>query len=140
MSDANARARGPQDRPLSPHLQVWRWHVTMFTSIFHRATGIALYVGMLILAGWAVALASGSDVFIAYRAALGSPLGLVVLFGLTVSFLYHLANGVRHLVWDAGKGFEPRTADMTGWAAIAFGFVAAVLIWIIAFLGMGAGQ
>ncbi|HEY4032319.1 MAG TPA: succinate dehydrogenase, cytochrome b556 subunit [Caulobacteraceae bacterium] len=140
MSDAKAQARGPQDRPMSPHLQVWRWHVTMATSILHRATGVALYVGVLILAGWVVALASGPDAFSTYRAALGSPLGLLVLFGLTVSFLYHLANGVRHLVWDAGKGFEPKTADMTGWAAIAFGVVAAVLIWIIAFLGMGAGQ
>ena len=140
MSDAKAQPRGPQDRPLSPHLQVWRWHVTMATSILHRATGIALYAGALILAGWVVALAAGPEVFTAYHAVLASPLGLVVLFGLTVSFLYHLANGVRHLVWDVGKGFEPKTADMTGWAAIAFGFVAAVLIWIIAFLGMGAGQ
>jgi len=140
MSDAKAQPRGPQDRPMSPHVQVWRWHVTMFTSIFHRATGVALYVGALILAGWAIALAAGPDAFSAYHAALGSPLGLLVLFGLTVSFLYHLANGVRHLVWDVGKGFEPKTADMTGWAAIAFGFVAAVLIWIIAFLGMGAGR
>jgi len=140
MSDAKAQARGPHDRPMSPHLQVWRWHVTMATSILHRATGIALYVGVLLLAGWVVALASGAEAFDTYRALLGSPLGLVVLFGLTVAFLYHLANGVRHLFWDAGKGFEPKTADMTGWAAIAFGVVAAVLIWIIAFLGMGAGQ
>ncbi|MGZ3272673.1 MAG: succinate dehydrogenase, cytochrome b556 subunit [Caulobacteraceae bacterium] len=140
MSDAKAQPRGPQDRPMSPHLQVWRWHVTMATSILHRATGMALYVGALILAGWVVALASGPDAFDAYRALLGSPIGLVVLFGLTVSFLYHLANGVRHLVWDSGKGFEPKTADMTGWAAIAFGVVAAVLIWIIAFLSMGAAQ
>jgi succinate dehydrogenase / fumarate reductase, cytochrome b subunit len=139
MSDAKAQ-RGPQDRPMSPHLQVWRWHVTMFTSIAHRATGMALYVGILILAGWVVSLASGADAFAAYRALLGSPLGLLVLFGLTVSFLYHLANGVRHLFWDSGKGFEPKTADMTGWAAIVFGVVAAVLIWVIAFLGMGAGQ
>ena len=145
MSDAKAqeasgRARGPQDRPMSPHLQVWRWHVTMLTSILHRGTGMALYAGVLVLAGWVVALAAGPDAFNTYRALLGSPLGLLVLFGLTVSFLYHLANGVRHLVWDAGKGFEPKTADTTGWAAIAFGVVAAVLIWIIAFLGMGAGQ
>ena len=140
MSDAKAQPRGPQDRPMSPHLQVWRWHVTMATSILHRATGMALYVGLLVVAGWVVALASGSEAFGAYRALLGSPLGLVVLFGLTVSFLYHLANGVRHLVWDSGKGFEPKTADMTGWAAIAFGVVAAVLIWIIVFLNMGAAQ
>jgi succinate dehydrogenase / fumarate reductase cytochrome b subunit len=140
MSDAKAQARGPQDRPMSPHLQVWRWHVTMLTSILHRGTGMALYVGLLVVAGWVVALAAGADAFNAYRALLASPLGLLVLFGLTVAFLYHLANGVRHLVWDSGKGFEPKTADMTGWAAIVFGVVAAVLIWIIAFLGMGAGQ
>ena len=140
MSDAKAQPRGPQDRPMSPHLQVWRWHVTMLTSILHRGTGIALYAGVLVLVGWVIALAAGPDAFDAYGALLGSLIGLPVLFGLTVAFLYHLANGVRHLFWDSGKGFEPKTADMTGWAAIAFGVVAAVLIWIIAFLGMGAGQ
>src|ERR1700749_1830161 len=135
MNYAKAQPRGPKDRPMSPHLQGWRWHVTMATSILHRATGIALYVGVLVLAGWVVALASGAEAFGAYMGLLGSLLGLLVLSGLTVAFLYHLANGVRHLVWDAGKGFEPKTADMTGWAAIAFGVVAAVLVWIIAFLG-----
>ena len=134
MSDAKAQPRGPQDRPMSPHLQVWRWHVTMATSILHRGTGMALYVGVLILTGWAVALAAGPDAFGAYRAILGSPIGYLILFGLTVAFLYHLANGVRHLFWDAGKGFEPKTAATTPKA------MAAVLIWIVAFLGMGAGQ
>jgi succinate dehydrogenase / fumarate reductase cytochrome b subunit len=140
MTDAKAQPRGPQDRPMSPHMQVWRWHVTMATSILHRGTGMALYVGVLVLAGWVIALASGPGAFDTYRALLGSPLGLLVLFGLTVAFLYHLANGVRHLFWDSGKGFEPKTADMTGWAVIVFGVVAAVLIWIIAFLSMGAAQ
>src|SRR6201989_2338557 len=98
MSDATGaktggQQRGPQDRPMSPHLQVWRWHVTMATSILHRATGMALYVGLLLVAGWVVALASGAEAFDTYRALLGSPLGLVVLFGLIVAFLYHLANG-----------------------------------------------
>lgn len=145
MSDAKAqdsgpRARGPQDRPMSPHVQVWRWHVTMFGSIAHRATGVALYLGALILAGWAVSLAMGAGAFNAYAAFLASPIGLVILFGLTVAFLYHLANGVRHLFWDTGHGFEPKTADMTGWAVIAFAVVASVLIWIIAVLKMGAVQ
>jgi len=140
MTDAKAQPRGPQDRPMSPHMQVWRWHVTMFTSILHRATGMALYVGALVVAGWVIALAAGPDAFAGYGALLASPLGLLVLFGLTFAFLYHLANGVRHLFWDVGKGFEPKTADMTGWAAIVFGAVAAVLIWIIALLNMGAVQ
>jgi len=140
MSDAKAQSRGPQDRPMSPHIQVWRWHVTMAASILHRATGLALYVGILVVAGWVIALAAGASAFDHYGALLASPLGLLVLFGLTVAFLYHLANGVRHLFWDSGKGFEPKTADMTGWAVIVFGVVAAVLIWIIAFLNTGAAQ
>jgi succinate dehydrogenase / fumarate reductase cytochrome b subunit len=119
---------------MSPHLQVWRWHVTMATSILHRATGMALYVGALIAAGWFIALAAGSDAFDGYRAFLGSPIGYLILFGLTFSLFYHLANGIRHLVWDTGRGLEPRTADMTGWAAIVFAIVATVLIWVIAFV------
>jgi succinate dehydrogenase / fumarate reductase cytochrome b subunit len=122
---------------MSPHLQVWRWHVTMATSILHRATGVALYGGTLILAGWVIALAAGPDAFAPYRAVLSSPLGELVLFGLTVCLFYHLANGVRHLFWDTGRGLDPKTADMTGWAAIAFGVVAAVLIWVIALLKVG---
>jgi succinate dehydrogenase / fumarate reductase cytochrome b subunit len=139
-SGTKGTARGPADRPMSPHLSVWRWHVTMATSIFHRVSGIALYVGALVLAGWVAALAGGADRYGGYMRLLGSPLGLLVLFGLTVAFLYHLANGIRHLVWDGGKGFELKTADMTGWAVIVFGVVAAVLIWIIAFLRLGGGQ
>ncbi len=140
MSNATpARPRGPAERPTSPHMQIWRWHITMATSILHRATGVALYVGAFVVAGWAIALAFGPDAFAAYMALLASPLGMLVLFGLTVSLFYHLANGVRHLVWDAGKGFDPKLADMTGAAAMAFGVVAAVAIWIVAMLGGGAG-
>ena len=122
----------------APHLQVWRWHITMATSILHRATGIALYVGALVLAGWAVALAKGPDAFAAYRGLLANPLGQLVLFGLTVSLFYHLANGIRHLYWDAGEGFDPKFADMTGAAAIAFGIVAAIAIWAVAIFSGGA--
>jgi succinate dehydrogenase / fumarate reductase, cytochrome b subunit len=124
---------GSAARPLSPHLQVWRWHITMFCSIANRAAGIALYVGFLILAGWAIALLGGPEAYAAYTRLLASPLGKLVLFGLTVAALYHLAAGVRHLVWDAGKGFSPRTADLTGAACIAFALVGAVLTFVVAF-------
>ena len=123
---------GQAARPLSPHLQVWRWHITMFTSIAHRVTGVGLYGGALILAGWAMALAAGPEAYADYKALLGSLLGKLVLFGMTVSVFYHLAAGVRHLVWDAGKGFEIKTADTWSAAAIAFGVVAAVGVWIVA--------
>jgi succinate dehydrogenase / fumarate reductase cytochrome b subunit len=124
---------GLRERPLSPHLQVWRWHVTMLTSILHRATGVGLYVGALILAGWAIALATGPDAYMTYMGLLASPLGRLVMFGLTVAIFFHLANGIRHLVWDAGEGFEIKTADASGWAVIVFGVVAAVVTWIVAF-------
>ena len=118
--------------PTSPHLSVWRWHITMATSIFHRATGVALYVGALIAAGWAIALAQGPETYTRFKALLGSLPGKVVMFGLTVSIFYHLAAGLRHLVWDSGAGFEPRFANMTAVGAFAFAFVAAIVVWAIA--------
>jgi succinate dehydrogenase / fumarate reductase cytochrome b subunit len=121
-----------KERPLSPHLQVWRWHITMATSIFHRATGVALYAGALIAAGWAMALAAGPGAYGAYMSCLGSPLGLLVLFGLTLSIFFHLANGVRHLFWDAGEGLSLKTADMTAAAAMAFSVVATIAVFAIA--------
>ncbi len=138
MSEAKTGA-GLAERPLSPHMQVWRWHITMLGSILHRATGIALYGGAVLLAAWVVALADGPNAFAAYKTLLGSIPGRVVLFGLTFSIFYHLANGVRHLVWDSGKAFEPKTADMTGAAAIAFAAAATIAVWVLAiFTGAGA--
>lgn len=128
---------GLRQRPLSPHMQVWRWHLTMLTSILHRATGVALYGGALILAGWAIALASGPANYLFYMTLLGSPLGRVVMFGLTLSVFYHLANGIRHLVWDAGAGLDIKTANLSGAAVIAFAAAASVVVWVIAFM-MGA--
>ncbi len=129
MTDAN---RGPRERPLSPHLTVWRWHITMLTSILHRASGMALYGGALIAAGWAVSLASGPDVYACYMGLLGSILGKVVLFGLTLALFYHLANGVRHLIWDTGHGLDIKSANASAWAAIAFAIAATVAVWVLA--------
>jgi succinate dehydrogenase / fumarate reductase cytochrome b subunit len=117
---------------MSPHLSVWRWHITMATSILHRATGVALYVGALIAAAWAVALAQGPDAYAGFKHLLGSPLGKLVMFGLTLSFFYHLANGVRHLVWDAGHGLEVKSANASSVVVFAFTAAATVAIWVIA--------
>ncbi|MGC1301702.1 MAG: succinate dehydrogenase, cytochrome b556 subunit [Caulobacteraceae bacterium] len=122
---------------MSPHLQIWRWHITMAASIATRATGVALYVGLLIIAGWALALALGPNAYAGYMALLGSPIGLLVLFGLTVSIFYHLAAGLRHLAFDSGKGFLPATANATAWASFAFGIVAAVAVFAAGFLIKG---
>jgi succinate dehydrogenase / fumarate reductase cytochrome b subunit len=129
MSDTT---KAPRERPLSPHLQVWRWHITMATSILHRATGVALYVGGLIGAAWAISLARGPETYGTFKHLLGSPLGKVVMFGLTISFFYHLANGARHLVWDLGKGLDIKTANATSIVIIAFAVAATVALWAIA--------
>jgi len=129
MSDTT---KVPRERPLSPHLQVWRWHITMATSILHRATGVALYVGGLIAAAWAVSLAEGPDAYATFKHLMGSPLGKFVMFGLTLSFFYHLANGIRHLTWDLGKGLDVRTANATAVVVFAFSAAATVALWAIA--------
>jgi succinate dehydrogenase / fumarate reductase cytochrome b subunit len=100
----------------------------MAASIATRATGVALYVGVLIVAVGAATLAAGPDAYGVYTGLLGSPLGLIVLFGLTVSIFYHLAAGIRHLVFDSGKGFLPATANATAWASFGFAAVASVLV------------
>ncbi|HEV2533632.1 succinate dehydrogenase, cytochrome b556 subunit [Phenylobacterium sp.] len=129
MSDTT---KVPRERPLSPHLSIWRWHITMATSILHRATGVALYVGALIGAAWAISLARGPETYANFKHLLGSPLGKVVMFGLTLSFFYHLANGVRHLVWDIGKGFDLKTANATSIVIFAFAAAASAAVWAIA--------
>jgi succinate dehydrogenase / fumarate reductase cytochrome b subunit len=129
MSDT---AKLQRERPLSPHLQVWRWHITMATSILHRATGVALYVGALIAAAWAISLAQGPDTYASFKQLMGSPLGKLVMFGLTLSFFYHLANGIRHLVWDAGHGLDVKSANASAVLVFAFTAAATVAVWVIA--------
>src|SRR3546814_15494672 len=99
------------ERPLSPHLQIYRWPVTMATSILHRATGIALAVGSLLLAWWLLAAAAGPDYYSMVQAIMGSWLGRLVLFGFTWALLYHLLSGIRHLFWDSGRGVELPAAN-----------------------------
>ena len=123
-----------KDRPLSPHLQVWRFHITMTTSILHRITGVGLYLGALMGAGWAMALAGGPVRYDDYMRLLGSPLGKFVLFGMTASMFFHLGNGIRHLFWDMGEGFELRTAEFSAWLVIGFTVVATLFTWGLAYL------
>jgi succinate dehydrogenase / fumarate reductase cytochrome b subunit len=137
--DAQVRAgpRGSADRPMSPHLQVWRWHVTMAASILHRGAIIACYVGALILTGFFVALASGEEAFATYKLVLGSPMGLLVMFGLTVAFVFLTLENVRRLFWDFGLGLDIKTAGATAWLVIVSSVVLALAIWAVA-LSMGA--
>ena len=119
-------------RPLSPHLQIYRPQLTSVLSITHRATGILLCFGAIVFAWWVVALSIGPEAFAAVRSALGSWLGILFLLVWTYSFFFHLCNGIRHLFWDAGFGFEIRTADASGKAVIAGSIVLTVLSWAAA--------
>ena len=118
-------------RPLSPHLQVYRPQLTSVLSILHRATGFALAVGTLFLAWWLIAAASGPEAYAAVGAFFGSWLGYLVLLGLSFALMYHLCNGIRHLAWDAGFGFELATAYRTGWAVVIGSLALTVLVWIV---------
>jgi succinate dehydrogenase / fumarate reductase cytochrome b subunit len=132
-------APGPRPRPISPQVQlnggIWRWHITMAASILHRATGMALYVGALVMMAWALALASGPDAYGVFTGLAGSLIGRVVFIGLTLAVFYHLANGIRHLFWDMGYGFKPQVANQTAWTVIVFAIVATAGFWALLLFG-----
>ena len=107
-----------RDRPLSPHLQIYRWQIGNTLSILHRLTGIALAAGLFGLSFWLVSLAGGEARYGAARALFSSPLGLLFMLGWAFSFSYHLLNGIRHLFWDAGYGFERTQRHASGWFAV----------------------
>jgi succinate dehydrogenase / fumarate reductase cytochrome b subunit len=122
----------PPTRPLSPHLQVYRWQLTSVLSILHRASGIALTAGTILLVWWLVAAAEGPDAYEGMRNFLGSGWGLALLFGWTVALYYHLCNGLRHLWWDTGHGFELPSVYAGGWAVVASTAVLTVVSWGVA--------
>lgn len=121
------------ERPLSPHLQIYRWPVTMATSILHRATGCGLAAGTLLLAWWLAAAAAGPEYYAMVQSILGSILGRLVLLGFSWALFYHLLNGIRHLFWDAGHGYSIPVANKSGWAVIIGSVVLTVLAWILAY-------
>ncbi|MEM1139023.1 MAG: succinate dehydrogenase, cytochrome b556 subunit [Pseudomonadota bacterium] len=123
---------GEHERPLSPHLQVYRWPITMATSIAHRATGFGNAIGAIYLTAWLVAIATGPEAYATFASLAGSIFGQLILFGFTWSLLYHLCNGLRHLTWDTGTGFKPSTADFTGIVVIVASVVLTIAVWLVA--------
>ncbi|MBO0738974.1 MAG: succinate dehydrogenase, cytochrome b556 subunit [Alphaproteobacteria bacterium] len=119
------------ERPLSPHLQVYRWQLTSVLSILHRAAGIALSAGAIVLVWWLVAAASGPDAYDAVADFLGSWLGLLLLFGWTASLFYHLCNGIRHLVWDTGYALDLKHVYAGGWVVLAAAGVLTLIAWVV---------
>jgi succinate dehydrogenase / fumarate reductase, cytochrome b subunit len=122
-------------RPISPHLQIYRWQIGNSLSILHRLTGIALALGLLALCYWLVSLAGGEKTYAQAAKLLASPVGLMLLIAWTFAFLYHLLNGVRHLFWDAGYGFERTQRHVSGWFVVLGSFVATVCVWAVIWAG-----
>ncbi|HKF60109.1 MAG TPA: succinate dehydrogenase, cytochrome b556 subunit [Dongiaceae bacterium] len=125
------------NRPISPHLQVYRPQLTSVLSILHRITGVALAVGTILLVYWLIAAASGPEAFASAEALVGSWLGRILLFGWTFALYFHLTNGIRHLFWDAGFGFELKTVYASGWTVVGLAAVLTLLSFIAGFALMG---
>ena len=120
-------------RPLSPHLQIYRPMLTTMLSIAHRLTGAGLYFAAVVLAWWLIALAGGPEAYAGFRDMAGSIVGRLVLFGITWSLMHHMLGGLRHLVWDTGRGFELGTVEVIA-RLILFGSIGLTLgIWIIGY-------
>ena len=122
-------------RPLSPHLTIWRWQVTMLSSIMHRATGMALSAGAIVLAWWLVSISNGPEGYDSFMVYAAMPLGVIVLFGFTWSFAFHFFNGIRHLAWDLGYGFDKHLATKTGFLVFALSFLIAIGVFAFVWTG-----
>ena len=122
-------------RPLSPHLTIWRWQVTMLSSIMHRATGMALSAGAIVLAWWLVSISNGPEGYDSFMVYAAMPLGVIVLFGFTWSFAFHFFNGIRHLAWDLGYGFDKHLATRTGFLVFALSFLVAIGVFAFVWTG-----
>jgi succinate dehydrogenase / fumarate reductase cytochrome b subunit len=111
---------------------IWRPHLTMVISLATRVSGVGLYVATLLAAAWAISLGNGPKSYAQFKSLLGSPPGNLLMFALTFSFFFHLGGGIRHLVFDAGFGFEPKTATRSAAAVLVFALVATTSTWLIA--------
>lgn len=121
-----------RERPLSPHLQVYRWQVQMVSSILHRATGVILSLGSLLLAWGFIALASGAEAWADFTDVARSPLGFLVMFGWTWALAYHLLNGIRHLLQDMGIAVAVPAFVKSAWISIVGSLVLTAIVWLLA--------
>ena len=128
---------GATTRPLSPHMTIYRWPVTMMTSITHRFTGVGLAVGAIVLAWWLVSISNGPEGWESFQAIWDTPLGLLLLFGFTWSLVYHFLNGVRHLAWDLGYGFDKQVAERNSVIVYALSVIGALAVFFAAWTGHG---
>jgi len=124
-------------RPLSPHLQIYRPMLTMLMSVAHRVSGAALYFGMLLVVWWLIAAASGPNYYAWVQWFMGTIVGRLILFGYTWALLHHMLGGIRHLIWDTGRGFAPHEREGLALATLVGSILLTVLLWIVGYLYMG---
>ena len=125
-------------RPLSPHMGIYKWQVQMVTSIVHRATGIALSVGTLLVLWGVFSLASGEDSYNQFKTCLGSPIGMILMIGWSWALFYHLCNGIRHLFQDGGMGYAIPQFIRSSWLSIIGSFVLTIIVWAYVLMSGGA--
>ena len=118
-------------RPLSPHLQIYRWQLTSVLSILHRLSGGALAIGAILLVSWLGAASDGPQSYAAFQHFMGSWIGLVLLFGWSVALFYHTCNGIRHLWWDTGRGLELKSVYASGWTVLAATGALTIVAWAV---------
>jgi succinate dehydrogenase / fumarate reductase cytochrome b subunit len=135
-----ADTRRAVERPLSPHLSIYKPMLTMMMSIVHRITGAALFFGTLLLTWWLLAAASGPTAYAKVQAFMGSIIGLLILFGYTWALIHHMLGGIRHLIWDTGRGFGPAEREWLTLATLIGSTGLTLLIWIVGFTVMGGAR
>jgi len=135
-----AETRLPVERPLSPHLTIYRLTLTMIMSIVHRITGAALYVGTLLVAWWLIAAASGPNGYATVQWFMGSWIGRLMLFGYTWALIHHMLSGLRYLIWDTGRGFGPSEREWLSRATLFGSVTLTVVPWIVGYLVFGGSR
>jgi succinate dehydrogenase / fumarate reductase cytochrome b subunit len=130
-------AKAPAERPLSPHLGIYKPRITMVMSIVHRVTGAALYCGTVLLVWWLLAAAMGPNAYATFQSFAGTIIGRLILFGYTWALIHHALGGIRHLIWDTGKGFGPAEREWMARATIIGSVVLTILLWVVGFFSMG---
>ena len=134
-----AETKAPAARPLSPHLQIYRLTLTMMMSIVHRITGFGLYFGTLLLAWWIIA-AAGPNGYAKFERFAGSLFGRLILFGYTWALIHHMLGGIRHLIWDTGRGLGPVEREWFAAANLIGSIAITVILWLIGLMAMGGSS
>ena len=135
--EAGTTTAAQRPRPLSPHLQVYKFMLSYLMSGLHRISGFVLYFGVLLVAWWLVAAAAGPNAYGNFEWFMGSLIGRLVLLGYTWELLHHLLGGIRHLIWDLGYGFEPAEREFLALATIVGSISLTLIVWVVGYLAMG---